>query len=70
MVTEEAVNQVVEFQQVSCEAESLHVDMLLEMPKNMFFSNHVFYAKRKVFFIEKKQFFNVFFCFFQLQEDF
>ena len=28
VVTEEAVNQVVEFQQVSCEAESLHVDML------------------------------------------
>ena len=34
----------------------------LEMQKNMFFSNHVFYAKKSVFY-RKKQFFNVFFFF-------
>ena len=38
--------------------------------KNMFFSNHVFYAKKKVFFIEKNSFLMFFFVFFQLQEDF
>ena len=38
----------------------------LEMQKNMFFSNHVFYAKKKVFFIEKNSFLMFFFCFFQL----
>ena len=32
----------------------------LEMQKNMFFSNHVFYEKKSVFF-NKKQFFIVFF---------
>ena len=40
--------------------------LYLEMQKNMFFSNHVFYAKKKVFFIEKNQFFNVFFLFFSI----
>ena len=42
----------------------------LEMQKNMFFSNHVFYPKIKVFFIEKNSFLMFFFVFFQLQEDF
>ena len=44
--------------------------MHLEMQKNMFFSNHVFYAKRKVFFIKKNSFLMFFLFFFQLQEDF
>ena len=44
-------------------------DICIEMQKNMFFSNHLFYAKKKVFFIEKNSFL-IFFCFFQLQEDF
>ena len=39
--------------------------MWLEMQKNMFFSNHVFYTKNKC--LKKK---TVFYCFFQLQEDF
>ena len=40
--------------------------MEIEMQKNMFFSNHAFYAKRKVFFYRKKQFLNVFFLFFSI----
>ena len=40
-------------------------DVCLEMQKNMFFSNHVFYAKRKVFFIEKNSFL-MFFLFFSI----
>ena len=43
---------------VCCEAE-------VEMQKNMFFSNHVFYAKKKVFFIEKNSFL-MFFLFFSI----
>ena len=38
----------------------------LEMQKNMFFSNHVFYAKKKVFFIEKNIFFMFFLFFFSI----
>ena len=37
----------------------------VEMQKNMFFSNHVFYAKKKVFFIEKNSFL-MFFLFFSI----
>ena len=40
------------------------------MQKNMFFSNHVFYAKRKVFFIEKNSFLMFFFLFFSITERF
>ena len=35
------------------------------MQKNMFFSNHVFYAKKKCFFIEKNSFL-MFFLFFYI----
>ena len=42
----------------------------LEMQKNMFFSNHVFYAKKKSVFYRKKQFFNVFFVFFNYRKIF
>ena len=38
---------------------------ILELQKNMFFSNHVFYAKKKVFFIEKNSFL-MFFLFFSI----
>ena len=38
----------------------------IEMQKNMFFSNHVFYGKNKVFFIEKNSFLMFFFCFFSI----
>ena len=37
--------------------------------KHVFFQT-MFFMQKKVFFIEKNSFFNVFFCFFQLQEDF
>ena len=42
----------------------------LEMQKNMFFSNRVFYAKKKSVFYRKKQFFNVFFVFFNYRKIF
>ena len=50
--------------------DQLATNVGLEMQKNMFFSNHVFYAKKKVFFIEKNSFLMFFLIFFLITKIF